>query len=529
MKKIIFTALCIIVILTGISIEKQKENYTKVNKVKFITYNMSINPENLNLTTNNNIREKDLLVTLFEGLVKENEEGKVMPALADEVLVSDDGLEYTFKLRNDIYYSTGEKITAEEFKNFFKAFLSDPDNIYSSRLDCIFGAKEFREGRGEFSNVAVSTKEENILSIRLNYSVPNFINTLSNPVFNLRDYGSLDNYKENYSTIRYTGPFGIEQASNNEIILKKNENYYDKAEVASENLKITFLESVENSLAIFENNDEVNTENNLEDIDIMMDAPINELFRLSQESKIEGFHGSSKYYLNFNNTKESFGRNINFKKAVNLLLAKEYYSQLICKELLTPATSYVTYDDETQKVFSTYGDTEKAKAYFKESGINEGATIRIVYEKGDLSKRIAEDLGRDIKEYMKVDVQCEEFSQEAYENHAENKSYDIMLQRFYFNDKDPMEFYEKFGKDSSFNKIKYNDEVYENLIEEARHETDQQKLNNIYVQCEEILKTNLVSIPVYRVNNAVCVKSNIKGVYTTVDGNIKLNKVKEVP
>jgi len=196
-KKIIFTVLCIIIILAGISIEKDKLNSVKYSKVNYITYNMNVNPEDLQLTRENTVRDKDLLITLFEGLVKEDNNGEIVPALAKEIITSEDGLEYTFILREDIYYSTGEKITAEAIKSFFKGFLSDRNNVYASSLDCIYGAKEFREGIGDFSNVAINVKDDSTIAIRLNYKNPYFINIIANPVFNIRDYGTLDKYKEN--------------------------------------------------------------------------------------------------------------------------------------------------------------------------------------------------------------------------------------------------------------------------------------------------------------------------------------------
>jgi len=104
-KKIIFTVLCIIIILAGISIEKDKLNSVKYSKVNYITYNMNVNPEDLQLTRENTVRDKDLLITLFEGLVKEDNNGEIVPALAKEIITSEDGLEYTFILREDIYYS----------------------------------------------------------------------------------------------------------------------------------------------------------------------------------------------------------------------------------------------------------------------------------------------------------------------------------------------------------------------------------------------------------------------------------------
>ncbi|MEG1254164.1 ABC transporter substrate-binding protein [Clostridium sp.] len=526
MKKIIFIVLCIMIIFLGISVEKEKVNtINDKSSLNFITYNMNVNPNNLKITSSDNRREKDLLVTLFEGLVKENEQGEIIPALAKEFKVSDDGLEYTFKLRDGICYSTGEKITVEDFKVFFKAFISDKENIYAKELDCIFGAKSFREGNGDFSNVAISGTEDNVLSIRLNYRCPYFINMLTNPVYVLRDYNQLNSYKEVYKSIRFTGPFAIKAAAKEELYLEKNDKYYGKSSITSDNIKITFVEGVENSLAIFENFNE----KNLGNIDIMMDAPINELSRLSENLLVQSFIGSSGYYLNFNNADNALGSDLNFRKAINSVLSKEYYSQLISKELLTPATTYVQNVGDLQKVFSAYGDTELALRYLKESSLKEDSIITIIYENINLNKRVVEDLSYDMKNDMKVNVVAKGYTKEELDDVIEKKEYDILLQKFTFEFRDPGEYYEGFRKSSDLNKTGYYNEEYENLLQEARYEVNEEKRNSIYNKCNEILISGLNSIPLYNINNPICIKSDIKGIYVTRDGNIRLDKVKRVP
>ena len=531
MKKIVFTVICIIVILAGISVEKEKINSINDEIINYITYNMNINPKDLQLTQTDSIRDKDLLVTLFEGLVKENEDGEVAPALSKEVEISDDGLEYTFKLRDDIYYSSGEKITAQDFKSFFEAFLNDKDNVYASRLDCIYGAKEFREGHGNFSNVAINLKKDNELSIRLNYKYPYFINILANPVFNLRDYGSLNGYKKNFDSIRYTGPFTIKEAKSEEIYIEKNEKYYNAGEVTNEDIRITFLNSEENALAIFEKSTDTDIDGFVGNIDVMMDAPISELLRLSQNSMIKGFDGSSMYYLSFNPDKDTLGGDLNFRYAINSLLSREYYSQLICKELLTPATTYSIEKENAQQVFSNFGDMELAKEFFNKVNIKEKSEIKIIYEKNNLNRRIIEDLSSNIKESIGLESVLEECSDEEFKKAIDNGDYDIVLQRFDFKYGDPIEYYKSLNSGSKNSLIINNNEEYGKLIKESAYEMDEGKRKSIYKECEKILRGQLVSIPIYNINNAICVKPNIDNVYVTTIGNIRLDKVKdkEVP
>ncbi len=59
---------------------------------------------------------KEILFNIFEGLVKSDENGNLMNAVASDYVVSDDGLTYTFTLRDGIKFHNGEDVTVEDVK-----------------------------------------------------------------------------------------------------------------------------------------------------------------------------------------------------------------------------------------------------------------------------------------------------------------------------------------------------------------------------------------------------------------------------
>ncbi len=67
---------------------------------------------------------------LFNSLVWVNDEGKVVPALAESFEVSDDGLEYLFKLRQDVKFHNGEDFDAEDVITTWKHHI-DERNAYN--------------------------------------------------------------------------------------------------------------------------------------------------------------------------------------------------------------------------------------------------------------------------------------------------------------------------------------------------------------------------------------------------------------
>ena len=59
---------------------------------------------------------REVLFNVFEGLLKPDENGELIPAVAESYTASEDGLVYTFKLRDGVKFHNGNRVTAEDVK-----------------------------------------------------------------------------------------------------------------------------------------------------------------------------------------------------------------------------------------------------------------------------------------------------------------------------------------------------------------------------------------------------------------------------
>ncbi len=517
MKKFLALIMVVMIIVMGISIERDMSTSQQENIYeKYINYNMKANPDNLKQTTSVNVREKDLLLNLFEGLVKEDEDGNIVGALSETFTVSEDGLEYQFNLRKDIYYSSGEKIDTEDFANFFKAFLQDEENIYRKELDCIYGAKDFEEGKIDFSQVAIIPKDD-VLIIRLNYPCPYLLNILANPVYVLRDYNQVNDYKNNFKDIRYTGSFVVDEASEKQLLLSRNEKYYDYKEVIKEPVRISFIESTENALAIFEDVESKTTEK----VDIMLDVPINEISRLNKQKMIEEYKGNTVVSLKFNNKEESLSSTMDFRSAISDALDREEYAELISKDLLIPTYISTPIMDDAIEVFRNDMGIE-VKNYFKEVNKDEELSIKVVYEDNSLERRIAKELCEQLKEITEIEFIPGGYSKEELSEIISKGEYDIFIDTFQFEYNYEGEYYEDLVETLKESK------EYKEVLNEVKYEADESIREGILARCEEVLWQELSVIPLYEVNNIACIKRDFEGVHVTNGGNIILSNVKRV-
>ena len=179
--------------------------------------------------------------------------------------VSDDGLEYTFKINEKNKWSNGTEVTAKDFQIFFRDLLSpDNEDYTSNELYSIYGVKDYREGKIDFSEVAISSPDDYTLVLRMNNKDDDLLKNLAKPIYRLRDLNEpLDNYKSDFNEISYTGPYVIYDVTKDGFIRLKD-NPYNSSELEIKDIAFKEKESDEIELAAF----------NLEKVDILKNPPI---------------------------------------------------------------------------------------------------------------------------------------------------------------------------------------------------------------------------------------------------------------
>lgn len=542
MKKLLCIILVLITMLgTGCVEKKEKPS----NVRKYLVYNLGELPSDLLMLNSDDVRQKDLLLALFEGLVREDKDGEILPAMAESFQVTEDRIGYTFKLRKDLHFSNGEDIKAVDFARFFYSILSEKDSIFSQQLYCIFGAKDFSQGKVSFDKVAIVAKDDLTLEIRLNTPNDYFINILSNPIFALRENNeSLKNWKNAYSEIEYNGPFIIKDINKDgELLLSKNEKYWRANEIVSDEMLFTSIKDEEKTLADFETTEFSDTSK----IDVFVSPPISEGITLSMEKKTIAVPTQSMYYLNFNLKSKEPIEDKNFRNVISAIMSKEFIIQNLSKDLAVPAINYMPYSavsESSKVIFDVFGNRIKGTEYLQKylaSGKDEKKhELTMVYENKNLDSKIAKEIAKNLKvnldeiakhakgyldekEYLNVNIVCKGYGKDELKEVLQQGKYDIVFSRVDEEYGDVYKFFSRWTSNSKYNLYGYNNLDYDKIIEKALLEKDNKKKIAIYNEAQEILARDLPCIPIYIVNTVICKKDNIKDIYTTKSGNLKFD------
>ena len=116
MKKYFFYVVMIIfVILFCLGfINKESNNLSNNNLEETLSYGIDEIPKDLEKVTNLSERHEDIMCAVSKGLVSKSEDNKIVPSLASEIIKDSEGIQYEFKLRDDIFWSDGSKITPKD-------------------------------------------------------------------------------------------------------------------------------------------------------------------------------------------------------------------------------------------------------------------------------------------------------------------------------------------------------------------------------------------------------------------------------
>ena len=134
-----------------------------------LNINIKSEPPSLHPGTSSDTTSSAVLDQVFEGLTRINLEGEPEEAMAESIEVSDDGLTYTFKIREDATWSNGDPVTAEDFEFAWKWVL-DPENAdtdYAYQLYPIKGAEDAKENGASLDDVGITVEDEKTLVVEL--------------------------------------------------------------------------------------------------------------------------------------------------------------------------------------------------------------------------------------------------------------------------------------------------------------------------------------------------------------------------
>ncbi|MBQ7371802.1 MAG: peptide ABC transporter substrate-binding protein [Blautia sp.] len=225
----------------------------------------------------------EVIADYTDGLMQMDADGQAVPAIAESVDISEDGLTYTFHLRKDAVWNNGTPVTANDFVFAWQRAV-DPDiaSEYSymlSDIGQIVNAEAIIAGEKDKSELGAVAVDDYTLEVQLNVPVSYFLSLMYFPTFypvNQEFYEAVgDVFATSPETTLSNGAFILTdyEPAATAFELMKNEDYYDAENISLPGLNYQVVQDSQQALQNYQIGALDTTLVNGEQVDQVIDDP----------------------------------------------------------------------------------------------------------------------------------------------------------------------------------------------------------------------------------------------------------------
>ncbi|MEE2527013.1 peptide ABC transporter substrate-binding protein [Hyphobacterium sp. HN65] len=456
--------------------------------------------------------ENNIIGDMFIGLFTDDVEGAPIPGMAESWDVSEDGLTWTFTLRDDAVWSDGVPVTAGDFEYAFQRILN-PATLaqYASLLYPIENAEAVNSGAMPPDAVGVEALDDRTLEIRLEFPAPYLPGLLTHyttfpvPRHVVEQYGDQWIQPQN---IQVNGPYRLVQwSTNNFVHVERNETFYDNENVCID--EVFYYPTVDAAAGVRR------VQNG--ELDLNNEFPGQHIDRLRRDMgeyvRVHPFMGT--VYFSLNNDFEPFA-DPRVRNALGMAINREFLAEEIYRDGRAAAYSLVppgvvNYAGGVSAEWAEWPmeqRRERARELLMEAGYGPDNPLEFEYthrSTGD-NPRIAPVVQQDwesIADWVNVDIiQIE--TQIHYEN-LRSADYEIGDGGWIADYNDPYNFlFLAETRSIPMNYSRYRNPEFDNFVSRANQELDMEVRASMLADAEQMMIDDMPLVPiVFYVNRAV--------------------------
>lgn len=496
-----------------------------VDAAKTISLNAGMEPTGLNTLTSTYAIEFSLFKHMYENLVTLDDDDNTVPGAAESWDYDEDTLTYTFHLRKDGVWTNGDPVTAKDFEFAWSQALNpDVASDYAYFLYFIKNAEKYFNGEVAWDEVGVKVVDDYTLEVTMEQPTPYALflfsfGTLA-PI-NQRFYEAVgaDLYSTEAQYFCTNGPFALTEWSHNDkIVMQKNDAWHGAADVEVEEIDWKIITDVNAALSSFLAGD----------LD-MVGLDTGELIKQAEAAgaTIQSYTDGTSFYIYFNNN-DQYLSNVNLRRALFNAIDEQKEIDTVWQNDNEPMTSFtapgVSATDGTSfagKVGELYApsrDQEKAKEYLATALSELGCTVdelsaHLSIDCGDSATSIAEAsfYQEQWRQVLGIEVAVNSMITKQGSQNRKTGNYVMSITGWGPDYNDPNTFLDLWVTDGGNNQTGFSNERYDELIDLAAKETDLEKRESYFIECEQIIADQLPIGPAFWRAPSYACSDKIKG------------------
>lgn len=483
--------------------DSDTKSNTKASGKKVFKYALKSEVPSLDPQLSNSIASGTVGYHIFDGLLR-NSEGEIKPALAEKYEMSDDGLTYTFHLREGIKWSDGVEIKAEDFVYGMQRLMNpETASDYAFLGMVLKNGAAVNKGEMAVEELGVSAPDDKTVVIQLEYPAGYFTGMLSMSHFTPVRKDIAEKYGKDFAAKAennvYAGPFIVKDWKiGDRVILEKNPEYWDADSVKLDGAEVITVAEGNTQLAMFEAGE-------LDYVEVPMDMVA------SYEDQTTPFYDGSTDYLTLNQDGSSELNNKDLRLALNYALNRDEYIKLATAGVYEANTRFVLpqvhgaqeeYGKEyPYEAYPVTGDKAKAQEHLQaaltELGLSGASEIdlELLVADSENDKKAAEVIQAQLQDNLGITITIK---QVPYKQRLEMESkheFEMVYTGWLPDYSDPYTYLELWLTDGPYNRASYSSEEFDNYLKQASTETDPKARMDLLFEAEKTMCEDAVTVP----------------------------------
>ena len=493
---------------------------------KAFRVNLGTEPPSLDWSLATDHVSFNVIANLMVGLTEFDKSLRPAPVIAKSWDILEGGKRIVFHLRDDVTWSDGKKVRAQDFEYSWKRLLNPKTaSEYAYILFDILNAEEYHEGKiGDEALLGVQAKDDSTLEVKLKHPASYFVSITTFEV----TYPQRQDIVEKFGTkwtepgnIVTNGPFLLASWQHeNEIQLSANPNFF-LGKPAVEKVQMFMINEKTTALAMYE-------QGQLDFID-NHSIPILEKQRLS---KLPGFQRVPQlrgYYYGFVIDRKPFD-DVRVRKAFSMAIDRSVFPKVLHGGE-QPASCWIPPGmlAHDSRIGLTHNPPE-ARRLLREAGYPDGKgfpPVTLGYNTDEDHKIVAEAAQGMWKRNLGVLVRLENQEWKVYLKKLQTEPPHVFRLGWGADYPDPDNFMKLFTALSGNNNTHWKNPRYDQLLELAAKEFNGKKRVKIYDEAQKILcETDLPIIPLFTTAESTVLNPRFAGLEYSPMGRLMLRHVR---
>jgi oligopeptide transport system substrate-binding protein len=463
----------------------------------YFRVNLGTEPPSLDWSLATDHVSFNVIANLMVGLTEFDKDLKPAPVIAKSWDFLEGGKKIVFHLRDDVQWTDGKKVRAQEFEYSWKRLLNPKTaSQYAYILFDIANAQEYAEGKiKDASAIGVQAQDDQTLVVTLRHPASYFLAITTFEVTYPQRQDIIEKFDTRWTepgNIVTNGPFRLASWKHeNEIELRANAHYF-RGKPSIESVTMYMVNEKTTAVTLFE-------QGNLDFMDDHSIPPLDKprLAKMPGYKLVPQLRGE---YYSFAVDRKPFD-NPKLRKAFALAIDREVFPKIL-QGGQTPATSWIppgmlAHNPEIGLKFNP----AEARRLLSEAGYPDGKglpSIVLGYNTDEEKKLVAEAIQSMWQKHLGVVVRIENQEWKVFLKKLQNDPFPVFRSGWGADYPDPDNFMKLFTSNSGNNHGRWRNTRYDQLLEIAARELDAKKRGKIYDDAQKLLtEIDVAIVPLY--------------------------------